>query len=119
MSSQLDSRLHSCNWDDLGDEDRLAIWHAYEPDLFRRGYHIMGSVSYETLGKGDDNIPPAALDPFHPTDTEKIVHLFWPPKDLLSARSSTSWQPVRTLPLLVYSHDTDNLAGHRNMFRNR
>jgi hypothetical protein len=36
----------------------------------------MGSVSYETLGKGDDNIPPAALDPFHPIDTENFCSPF-------------------------------------------
>ncbi|KAJ7368616.1 hypothetical protein DFH08DRAFT_982829 [Mycena albidolilacea] len=64
----------------------------------------MGNVSYETLGKGDDNIPPAALDPFHPTDTENFAHHFWPPKDLLSARSSNSWQPAIEICFAIDRH---------------
>ncbi|KAJ7875896.1 hypothetical protein B0H14DRAFT_2715078 [Mycena olivaceomarginata] len=81
--------LDSSNWDRL---DKLAIWLAYEADLRDRGYHIMGGLSYKTLGQGDSNVPPAALDPFHPTDQESFVHHFHP-RDLLSTRTSSSWQP--------------------------
>ncbi|KAK6974407.1 hypothetical protein R3P38DRAFT_3133106 [Favolaschia claudopus] len=81
--------LNSNNWDNL---DKLAIWLFYEADLRVQGYHIMGSSFYKTLGKGDFNVPPAALDPFHPTDLESFVHHFHP-RDLLSTRTSSTWQP--------------------------
>ncbi|KAF8213999.1 hypothetical protein K438DRAFT_1956099 [Mycena galopus ATCC 62051] len=82
--------LESSNWDHL--TDKLAIWRVYETDLQDRGYHLMGSHAYKTLGKGDYNVPPAALDPFQPTDRESFVHHFHP-RDLLSTRNSSSWQP--------------------------
>jgi hypothetical protein len=94
MALQLDDLLLPCYWHDL--DDKRAIWTAYQTELEDRGYHIMGSKSYETLGERDDCAPPPASDPFHPTNEENFVHHLYP-RSLYSSRIFSSWQPVRSL----------------------
>ncbi|KAJ7689955.1 hypothetical protein B0H17DRAFT_1201982 [Mycena rosella] len=90
MAPQPDDRLLPCNWHDLN--DKLAIWHAYQTDLRHRGYHIMGSELYKTLGEGDDYTPPPPSDPFHPTNEENFVHHL-NPCGLYFSRNFSCWQP--------------------------
>ncbi|KAJ6476838.1 hypothetical protein C8R45DRAFT_1216683 [Mycena sanguinolenta] len=85
--------LRSSNWENL---QAMDIWRAYERELQHRGYHFMDSTEYDTLGEGDPNIPPAAVDPFHPTYGESFVHHF-EPEDLLSTRNFSLWQPIGRL----------------------
>lgn len=98
MALQLDDLILPCNWHDL--DDKHAIWNAYQTALEDRGYRLMGSKSYKMLGKGDDCAPPPASDPFHPTNEENFVHHAHP-CSLYSSRNFSSWQPVRSLLLLL------------------
>jgi hypothetical protein len=92
----------------LAEEDTLELWHHYQGFLLKHGYHIMDSERYLTLGKGEVVIPPPALEPFDPKDTEFFVH----PGDapgLLSTRLS-AWQPVRSSSFLSFQTNTLWLA---------
>ncbi|KAJ7785710.1 hypothetical protein B0H16DRAFT_2495 [Mycena metata] len=91
MALQLDDLLLPCNWDDLGLDHRQLIWNAYRSKLEDRGYHLMGSEMYKTLGKDDDYTPPPPSDPFHPTNEEDFVHHLYP-RNLYSSRNFSSWQ---------------------------
>ncbi|KAJ7639225.1 kinase-like domain-containing protein [Roridomyces roridus] len=90
MPLPLDELILPCNWGEL--EDRHAIWHTYQAELEGRGYHLMESEAYRTLGKDDGLAPPAAVDPFHPKDEEIFVHL-WGPSNMFSQRVMVEWQP--------------------------
>ncbi|KAJ7845495.1 kinase-like domain-containing protein [Mycena olivaceomarginata] len=84
-------RLQPANWPALAEEDALELWQHYQGFLLEHGYHIMDSQGYLTLGKGVVDIPPPALDPFNPKDTEFFVYPGDAP-DLLSTRIH-AWQP--------------------------
>ncbi|KAJ7350361.1 hypothetical protein DFH08DRAFT_108103 [Mycena albidolilacea] len=90
-SLPLPSQLQPANWPALAEEDALELWHHYRDFLLKHGYHIMDSEGYLTLGKGEVVIPPPALDPFNPKDTEFFVYPGDAP-NLLSTRLS-AWQP--------------------------
>ncbi|KAJ7900921.1 kinase-like domain-containing protein [Mycena leptocephala] len=78
-------------WTELDEKDAPKIWQHYAGFLLERGYHIMRSEEYLTLGKGAA-IPPPALNPFQPKDSEFFVHP-GPAPDLLSTRTFSDWQP--------------------------
>ncbi|KAJ7639221.1 hypothetical protein FB45DRAFT_1055379 [Roridomyces roridus] len=92
MALPLEELIRPSNWPEL--DDPKAIWNTYQAELEGRGYHLMGSEAYRTLGKDDGLPPPAAVDPFHPKDGENFIH-HWRlnPGNLHSRRIVSAWQP--------------------------
>ena len=95
MPDPLPIELQPCNWHELEREDARKIWEHYEQFLLEKGYHLMGSTIYDTIGGDVTDIPPPAADPFRPKDTEQFIHRNNNPKSLLFTRTHSYWQPVR------------------------